>query len=40
MSWIKVGKALWTIIKYAPAVVEAVKQARERHANEHKENLK
>lgn len=35
--WSRLFVALKFIVKYAPAVVEVVKQARERHPEEHKE---
>lgn len=38
--WIKALKALWFVVKYAPAVVEAVQKARERHPEEHIESAK
>ncbi len=34
MRWLK---AILVIVRYAPAVVEAIKKARERHPEEHKE---
>ena len=35
--WFKVFSALKFLVKYAPAVVEVVKKARERHPEEHVE---
>lgn len=40
MFWAKAFKALVFIVKYAPAVVEAVKKARERHPEDHEEQAK
>lgn len=38
MKWAAILKAVKFLIKYAPAVVEVVKQARERHPEEHRED--
>jgi len=35
--WLKLFTAVKFLVKYAPAVVEVVKQARERHPEDHKE---
>lgn len=34
MGWFK---AILAVVRYAPAVIEAIKRARERHPEEHKE---
>jgi len=38
--WGKIFKAVILVVKYAPAIVEAVKAARERHPESAKEELK
>jgi hypothetical protein len=35
----KLLKALWWLVRNAPAIVEAVKSARDRHPREHKEKI-
>jgi len=34
MGWLK---AILAVVRYAPAIIEAIKQARKRHPEEHKE---